>query len=160
MISFVRKCGTDSNIYLLRGFNKALSCSESNITSGSFCTTSLHVFCCTNATSPPQRDVLSYSHWFDASRVAWMVWMTWNVRNAFVPGCVMRLKGDLWIVDVTVDSEIEDSILVLKGFIFILVFVSCSVCAIFGFDCATGKKDGLTKLRLLSLIFLGPSGCC
>lgn len=47
----------------------------------------------------------------------------------------------------------EDSILVLKGFIFILVFVSCSVCAIFGFDCATGKKDGLTKLRLPCLWF-------
>lgn len=48
----------------------------------------------------------------------------------------------------------------LKGFIFILVFVSCSVCGTFGFGCANGKQDGLTKLRLLSLFFLGPSGCC
>lgn len=86
--------------------------------------------------------------------------MNWNVRNAFVPGCVMRLKGDLWIVDVTVDGERGFYIGVEGIYFYTSICILFSLCY-FWFWLCHWKEGWINQAKTsLSLIFLGSSGCC
>lgn len=86
--------------------------------------------------------------------------MNWNVRNAFVPGCVMRLKGDLWIVDVTVDGERGSYIGVEGIYFYTSICILFSLCY-FWFWLCHWKEGWINQAKTsLSLIFLGSSGCC